>query len=69
MTELLMIKEKEDYFRFTDNGFLRCELAKGSVYPLDRVAKVKKLCAALRQDGIIDARLIKLTITESPYQE
>ncbi|OEU49095.1 MAG: hypothetical protein BA866_09480 [Desulfobulbaceae bacterium S5133MH15] len=69
MTELLIIKAKESYYRFTDDGYLPCEMNKGSVFPLEQVDKAKRLCAALQQDGIADASLIKLTIIEEPYVE
>ena len=42
---------------------------KGSVFPLEQVEKAKRLCAALKQDGIADASLIKLTIIEEPHVE
>jgi len=69
MTELLIIKAKESYYRFTDDGYLPCEMNKGSVFPLEEVEKVKEMCAALHRDGIADASLVKLTITEEPYPQ
>ncbi|MBW1637220.1 MAG: hypothetical protein JRJ68_13225 [Deltaproteobacteria bacterium] len=69
MTELLMIKAGENYFRFTDKSYLQCELSRGSVFPLDGAEEVKELCTTLHEDGISDARLVKLTIVEEPYQE
>ena len=69
MKELLIIKAKEGYYRFTDDGYLPCEMNKGSVFPLKEVEKAKEMCAALYRDGIADASLIKLTIIEEPYVE
>ncbi|MBW2682202.1 MAG: hypothetical protein JRC69_01385 [Deltaproteobacteria bacterium] len=69
MKELLIIKAKESYYRFTDDGYLPCEMNKGSVFPLKEVEKAKEMCAALYRDGIADASLIKLTIIEEPYVE
>ncbi len=67
MTELLIIKAKESYYRFSDDGYLPCEMDKSSVFPLEQVEKAKEMCTALHLDGIADASLIKLTIIEEPY--
>jgi len=69
MKELLIIKAKESYYRFTDDGYLPCEMNKGSVFPLKEIEKAKEMCAVLYRDGIADASLIKLTIIEEPYVE
>ncbi len=69
MTELLIIKSKDHYYRFGDNGYQQCGLNKASVFPLDRVEEVKDLCGTLHQDGIVEATLMKLIIVEEPYTE
>jgi len=69
MTELLIVKAGDFYYRFKDGRALTCEMNKASVFPLDRVDKARKLCASMQLDGIIEASIIKLTITEKPYLE
>ncbi len=69
MTELLIIKAKEGYYRFKPEGYFLGELNKASVFPLDRVGEAKALRATLHRDGITGASIMKLTITEEPYLE
>ncbi len=69
MKELLIIKAKDGYYRFKPEGYFLCELNKASVFPLDRVGEAKALCATLHRDGITEAALMKLIITEEPYLE
>jgi hypothetical protein len=69
MTELLIIKAGDDYFRFREDGFVPCAMNKASVFPLTKLAEAKALCQKLRDAGIAGAALHKLTIIEEPYIE
>ena len=66
--ELLIIKEGDDYFRFTDNGFERCTMSRGTVFPLSRLEDAKAACKTLMEKNIT-GRLMKLIIVEKPYCE
>ena len=67
--ELLVIKDKESYFRFQDNTALPCDMAKASVFPLEQIEKVRKLVEKLHQEGRTGAIIMQLTIHEKIYQE
>ncbi len=67
VTELLIIRAKDNYYRFKDGSYFPCRLNKGSVFPLGQVEKAKKLCTILQKDGIAEVSLMKLTIVEEPY--
>ena len=69
MQQLFILKSGAEYFRFTDTGYTRCSLQKASVYPLDCLEKVKQLRQQLQNDGISDAALFILTLTEEPFTE
>ncbi len=69
MNELLIIKGKDDYYRFKDGGYHTCELNKASVFPLEQVKEAKRLCSSLSQDGVTEVSIRKLTIKEEPYVE
>lgn len=68
MTELLIIKAGDDYYRFKDGEFEPCPMSKASVYSLGQLGDAKDICEKLTQTGI-DARLMKLTIVEEPFKE
>jgi hypothetical protein len=68
MTELLIIKEGDAYFRFKDDGFERCAMSRGTVFPLSRLEDAKAACATLKKEDVA-GRLMKLTIVEEPYTE
>lgn len=69
MQQLFILKSGAEYFRFTDIGYTRCSLQKASVYPMDCLDKVKQLLRQLQNDGISDATLFILTLTEKPFTE
>ena len=68
MTELLIIKAGESYFRCREDNFDPCELNKASVFPLDQADKARQLCQKLRETGVAGAELRKLTIIEESYE-
>jgi len=65
--ELLIIKAENNYYRFDGNSYSPCSLSKGSVFTLERVEEVEKLCITLQKDGITGATIKKLTIVEEPF--
>ena len=65
-TELLIIKAGDDYVRFREEGIERCQMNKGSVFPLSKVEDVKCKCNELGVD-IPDVQIMKLTIVEEPF--
>jgi hypothetical protein len=69
MTELLIIKAGDDYFRFKEGSFEACDMNKASVFPLTQLDEAKILCQRLRDAGIVGVALRKLTIVEEPYTE
>jgi len=69
MTELLIIKAGENYYRFKDGNYFPCDMNKASVFPIERLDEAKELCSTLHKDGIPEASLKKLFIIEEPYLE
>ncbi len=67
MIELITIKAGKDYFRFNEEKFTRCNMSKASVYPLSDLDKATILCQQLQKSNI-DAKLMKLTITEESFK-
>jgi len=68
MTELLIVKAGEDYFRFRAAGYEKCAFNKASVYPLSELENVKKNYRHLLEAGI-EGQVMKLTIIEELYSE
>ncbi|MCP3887718.1 MAG: hypothetical protein GY702_02435 [Desulfobulbaceae bacterium] len=68
MTELLIIKDGVDYFRFTDNGYERCQMNKGSVFPLAKVAEAQAALQLVQMESG-SAEIMKLTIAEENFIE
>ena len=52
MTELLIVKAGEDYFRFRAGGYEKCTFNKASVYPLAELEDVQKNYRHLLESGI-----------------
>ncbi len=69
MTELLIIKAGENYFRCREDHFEPCELSKASVFPLDQVEQARLLCRKLMMTGVAGPVLRKLTIIEEPFDQ
>ena len=68
MTELIVVKTGEEYCRFTDEGFERCNMNKASVFPIAQLDVVKGWCAKLEEVGV-EHKLMKLVISEEPFME
>ena len=69
MTELLIIKAGDDYFRCREDRFEPCSLSKASVFPLDQADKVRLLRRKLAMTGVVGPVLKKLTIIEEPFEQ
>ena len=67
--ELLIIKSRDHYFRFKKNTYETCPMNKASVFPLEKVAEVKVCKKKLKDDGVADAEIYRLIITEEPFLE
>jgi hypothetical protein len=68
MTELLIIKSGEEYYRFNPDGFEECGLNKASVFPLSQFEEARSGCKTLAEAGI-NGQLMKLTITEELFND
>ncbi len=66
MTELLVVKAGDEYYRFGSEDYLPCSMSKASVFPLGKHKEVIALCQKMEIDGI-KAQVMKLTINEEPY--
>ena len=67
--ELLIIKSMDHYFRFQGDFYDTCPMNKASVFPLEKVAEVKVCKKKLENDGVPDAKIYRLIITEEPFLE
>ncbi len=67
MIELLVLKNAHEYIRFNGDEHIFCSLPKASVYGLDKAEEVKNLRAKLVKDGLVDVRIMKLTIHEEVF--
>lgn len=67
--ELLIIKSRDHYFRFKKNTYETCPMNKASVFPLEKFAEVKVCKKKLEDDGVADAEIYRLIITEEPFLE
>lgn len=68
MTELLIIKAGDDYFRCRGDLFEPCSLSKASVFPLEQAAQARLLCRKLAMTGVVGPVLKKLTISEESFE-
>lgn len=67
-TELLAIRDDNDFFRLQDSQPERCTMAKASVFPLERADYVRRQLYRLQNNNLPKARIVKLIITQEPYQ-
>lgn len=67
-TELLAIRDDDNYFRLRESHTEQCSMAKASVFPLERVDFVRQQLSRLQGENHPNARIVKLIITEEPYQ-
>ena len=67
--ELLIIKSRNHYFRFQGDSYDTCPMNKASVFPMEKVAEVHVFKKTLKDDGVSDAAIYRLTITEEPFVE
>jgi|GEM_PF-1217535 len=69
MEKLFILKDNEEYFRFSGESYTRCSLQKASVYPMDEEQKVRLLLQKLHEDGVDQAQIFVLTLSEELYEE
>jgi hypothetical protein len=67
--KLLAIKDGDAYFRFQNGRPLPCTLARASVFPMEKVEKVKQLKTKLLQEGRSNTVIVQLTIKEKIFVE
>lgn len=65
--KLLVIKETDHYFRFSDESFEACPMSKASVYPLAQYQGVAAKLNLLHGQGHRQAKIMQLTIHETEY--
>lgn len=65
--ELLILKHRNRYIRYTDREYKLCSMDKASVFPLSRLRDVVEHLTVLRAGGYPDASVGKLMIQEVPY--
>ena len=68
ITELLIVKGGDSYYRFSDAEFYPCTMNKASVFPRKRLDEARSLCSQVRAAGVA-AKLMKLIIREEPFME
>lgn len=64
---LLVLRNGEDYFRFAEDGWTTCGLAKASVYPEEHAEAVCRLLDQVHDAGMRGAEIRRLVIVEEPY--
>lgn len=67
--ELLILKHNDRYIRFKDREYLRVNLDKASVFPLDQLDTVKDHERELVRQGFIDVQIRKLILIEEAFSE
>ncbi len=67
-TELLIIKNNEDYIRVRKDEYFFCSLDKASVFPLDKILSVREHVRSLKNKGFGKACVYKLILTEIPFE-
>ncbi len=68
MVELVAIKNGKKYIHFHQTGFTSCDMAKASVYPLSQKETLATLLEQYRKQGLQEAHMVKLIISEEHYQ-
>lgn len=67
-TELLIIKNNEEYIRIKDDAYKCCNLDKASVFPMENLDQVKTHVEQLKKSGFPSASIYKLILTEEPFK-
>lgn len=63
-TELLIIKNGEEYIQIKEDMFIRCKLEKASVFPMASLDSVKATIKTLHDKGMTSACIKKLKLIE-----
>jgi hypothetical protein len=67
--ELLVIKIDKDYVRVKDGDYLRCQLDKASVFPMDQLEIVKQHVNTIKASTFSGASVYRLIMNEEPFPE
>ena len=62
--KLLIIKSGKDYIRFKDDDYRLVRLEKASVFPFDRMNRVRQHESCLKEKGFHNVCIKKLVLTE-----
>ena len=65
--KLLIIKSGEDYIRIKDGALVRCGIDKASVFPFEKLDRVKEHVATLKARNVKSAAIYQLTMREEPF--
>ncbi len=68
-TELLIIKNNDDYIKVQEKQYSVCALDKASVFPVDKIFNVKEHVRCLKNNGFDNACIYRLILTEIPFEE
>ncbi len=66
--ELLILKTGRDYIRLKDGTPLLVGLEKASVFPMEQMETVQQHASHLRQRGLPDVCIKKLTLSEGDLE-
>lgn len=69
MIRLLVVKSGTDYLRFLADGYQLCSMDKASVFPHEKLTRVREMMRQAMTDGAPALQLYRLTIIEEPLQE
>ncbi len=65
--ELLVINSGNHYIKVEEDGYLRCDLDKASVFPLEQSDRVKEHSRMLQEQGFGPVSVKKLVITQEDF--
>ena len=65
---MLILRSGGAYIRAKENGYLQCGIEKASVYPLEKLAEVRRQATELRRQGFEDISIRKLVLSEEPLE-
>ena len=67
--ELLIIKSGKDYVRVNEGDYIRCNLDKASVFPMDKLDIIKDHVKRLRNGDFAPVSVNRLIISEEPFND
>ncbi len=66
--EFIVIKVSDSYIRVRAEKYELCSMEKASVFPMEKIEQVKDRVIRLRNMGLKDVHMFKLTITEDKIE-